>query len=151
VSALFTRVLAAKRKRLLGDSPVFEPYEAAFAPNLAELESRIACRLPASLRAWLLQAGYGDLNEELSLRAEWFSVLDRGPLKGHILFAQDILGNFYSFSPANGEIHYVCRSAPEYAFMAPDFGVFLEELESRSFDLKKWIGSLEVSPYAWDA
>ena len=151
MSTLFTRVLSAKRRRVLGSKPIFEPYEPASQSALSAIESRIACELPASLRAWLLQAGFGDLNEELSFRPEWFSPIDRGPLKGNAIFAQDILGNYYSFSPTNGEIHYVCRSAPEFARIATDFCAFLEELESRSFQLEQWVKGLEASPYEWGA
>ena len=109
----------------------------------------MGCQLPESLRSWLLLAGYGDINQELSLREEWFSVVDRGQLKGHVFFAQDILGNLYSFSPVDGGIHYVCRSSPEYAFMAENFSVFLEQLERRSFKLEEWTNGLGVIEYEW--
>ena len=147
MSALFTRVLGAKRKRLFDQRPMFEPYRSTVAADLERIENRLGCGLPNPLRAWLLHAGYGDLNDELSLREEWFSVVDRGPLKGHVIFGQDILGNFYCFSPANGEVHYLCRSAHEYATMARDFVAFLEELERRSFKLAEWADSLKVFPY----
>ena len=149
MSALFLRILDAKRKRLLGKKRIFEPHRVVAESELAILEDRIGCALPNSLRSWLLEAGYGDLNEELSFREEWFSVVDRGQLKGHVFFAQDIPGNFYSFSPANGEVHYVCRSSVEYAFMAQDFHAFLEELERREFQLEKWIAGLCATAYEW--
>jgi hypothetical protein len=147
MSALFMRVIGAGRKRLFGQRPIFEPYRRAVASDLERIESRLGCSLPHPLRAWLLHAGYGDLNEEMSLREEWFRVVDRGQLKGHVIFGQDILGNFYCFSPANGEVHFVCRSAHEYALMASDFGAFLEELERRSFKLVEWTDGLKVASY----
>ena len=64
------------------------------------------------LRNWLLMAGYGDISDVLSFRKEWFRVTDRGALNGRIGFAQDDLGNFYSFFPIDGAIHFICRSAP---------------------------------------
>jgi hypothetical protein len=150
VIALFERILAAKRKRLLlGPKPMFEAYRAASASHLSDVEKRIGCPLPDALRSWLLRAGYGDINEELSFREEWFSVIDRGQLTGHVVFAQDILGNSYSFSPRTGEVHYVCGSAPEYAFMTKDFRAFLEELERRSFKLVEWAVGLPMSTYEW--
>jgi hypothetical protein len=76
--ALFNRVLDAKSKRLFGHKFIFEPYLATSASALANVEDRIGCPIPDSLRSWLLQAGYGDINEELSFRDEWFRVVDRG-------------------------------------------------------------------------
>jgi SMI1 / KNR4 family (SUKH-1) len=141
------RILAARRRRLLGWRPVFERYEAVSESDLADLENRIGCALPASLRAWLLRAGYGDFNDELSLRRVWFTVIDQGELKGHLVFAQDDLGNFYSFDPAGGGVHYLCRSAPEYACMASDFCAFLKELERRAFELQPWVQGLAVKAH----
>jgi hypothetical protein len=142
---LVERILAARR--LLGWRPMFEPYEAVSESDLADLETRIGGTLPASLWVWLLRAGYGDFNDEFSLRRVWFNVIDRGELKGHLVFAQDDLGNFYSFDPAGGGVYYLCRSVPEYAYMAKDFCAFLEELERRSFELQPWVESLAAKAY----
>lgn len=144
---LVERILAVRRRRLLGWRPVSEPHEAVSESDLADLENRIGCALPASLRVWLLRAGYGDFNDEFSLRGVWFTVIDQGELKGHLVFAQDDLGNFYSFGPAGGGVHYLCRSAPEYAYMASDFCAFLEELERRAFELQPWVEGLAVKAY----
>jgi hypothetical protein len=144
---LFARILDAKRKRFFGSKPVFKPYKPA--TDIADVEAKIGVSLPAALRSWLVTAGYGDINEVLSFRSDWFNVLDRGELKGHVVFAQDILGSFYSFAAADGTIHFICRSAPEYAFLSKHFVAFLEELEQRSFQLVEWTDGLAAQPYTW--
>ncbi len=144
---LFSRVLSARRKRLFGSKPIFEAYKPA--TDLAEVETQLRTALPPGLRAWLAAAGYGDINEVLSFRKEWFHVIDRGELKGHAMFAQDILGNHYSFAPSDGAIHFVSRSAPEYAFLAKDFESFLGELERRDFQLQEWTDGLKPQRYDW--
>jgi hypothetical protein len=146
---LSTRILSARRKRLFRSTPLFEPHHSASESDLAQLEHELGCHLPASLRTWLLAAGFGDINDHLSFRREWFSSIDRGELEGHVIFAQDDLGNFYSFSPTDGAVHYISRSAPEFALMATNFSTFLQELESRQFELQAWAEDLNVSPYHW--
>jgi hypothetical protein len=144
---LFARILDARRKVFLGTKPMFEPHTPA--TDILDVEAKVGTSLPEGLSAWLSAAGYGDINEVLSFRSEWFSVIERGELTGHVIFAQDILGNFYSFSPVNGAIHFICRSAPEYAFLAKHFGAFLEELERRDFQLEALTDSLDAQHYGW--
>jgi hypothetical protein len=149
MNPLVARITSAKRKRLFGPKPIFEPYQPASVNDPADIERRLSCPLPAGLRNWLLEAGYGDFNEVLALRSESFRPVEAGQLKGHVLFAEDILGNFYCFAPGGGGIHFICRSAPEYAFMANDFTSFLEELERRAFQLERWVDGLPLVPYDW--
>ncbi|MCR5886111.1 SMI1/KNR4 family protein [Rhizobacter sp. J219] len=151
MQTLTNRILSAKRKRLFGSKPMFEPYAAVSEQDIANVEQEVKCTLPSDLKTWLLQAGYGDFNEEFSLRKEWFKTIDRGQLKGHVFFAQDDLGNFYSFSPENGSIHYVSRSSPKFSLVAPDFGAFLEEFERQNFRLQAWVESAKALPYNWSA
>ena len=80
MQALVNRILSAKRKGLFGSKSVFEPYAPVFGQDIANLEHEMKCALPTSLKTWLLQAGSGDFNEELSLRKEWFKTIDRGEL-----------------------------------------------------------------------
>lgn len=89
MDVLVERIVAAKVKRLLGSKPVFRRYKLATTPELAAVERSLGCTLPGSLKDWPLNAGYGDFNEELSLREAWFSVIDRGELQGHVQFGQD--------------------------------------------------------------
>lgn len=113
------------------------------------MEERLGHLLPESLRSFLLVAGYGDLNDVLSFREEWFTVIDGGQLAGHVIFAQDDGGNFYAFGPTDGRVHFVCRSFPEYAPMSPGFNEFLRELERHSFELETWTNSLDCLTYHW--
>jgi hypothetical protein len=148
MEALFARILNARHKRFFGSKPVFERYKPA--TDIANVEARIGVSLPDALKTWLGAAGYGDINEVLSFRSEWFNVIERGELKGHVVFAQDILGNSYSFAPADGTIHFICRSAPEYAFVSKHFSAFLEELEQRNSQLEAWTDGLAAQRYEGD-
>jgi hypothetical protein len=56
-----------------------------------------------------------------------------------------------SFSPGDGAVHFICRSAPEFAVMATHFGGFLAEFERRDFRLQEWTDSLNAQPYDWGA
>ena len=94
-------------------------------------------------------SGYGDLSEVLSFRSEWFSVVDRGQLEGHVIFAQDILGNFYTFSPVNEAIHFINRSDPEFAFMEADFQSFMQIFKEKNYQIERWADSLERHEYNW--
>ena len=143
------RLLSGKRKCLFGYKPLFEPYRVVSKDDLSGLERKLHARLPAALRSWLLLVGYGDIAEELSFRAEWFKHVDSGVLKGNVLFAQDALGNFYSFDPGKESIHFFSRSEPEYAMLAPNFRVFMEEVERRGFHVLEWVESLPALPYDW--
>lgn len=144
-----SRVLAGRRKRLAGSSPLYESYRRIADSDLNALEERLGHLLPDGLRSFLLVAGYGDLNEVLSFREEWFTVIDSGELAGHVIFAQDDSGNFYAFGPTDERIHFVCRSSPEYAAMAAGFYEFLRDLERHSFELETWTNRLDYLPYHW--
>ncbi len=82
--------------------------------------------------------GYGDIDEDLSFRAEWFKDVDRGEAKGAAMYAQDTLGNFYAYAPGDERIILFSRSSPEYAILAPSFRAFMEELERRDFKEMDW-------------
>jgi len=144
-----TRILTAKHKRLLLSKPVFKLYESVSITELTDIEKRLNIYFPPALRAWYLRAGFGDIDDVLSFRKEWLSVIDRGALKDHVIFAQDDLGNFFSFSPEDGQIHYLCCSTPEYGLIASDFAAFLDEFVSRSYQLEGWVGSINTTHYDW--
>jgi hypothetical protein len=144
-----TRVSSASRKKLFGSRPIFKAHEPEAGIDLALLEEKLGFRFPTDLKVWLETLGFGDLDDELAIRAEWLNVLDRGELKGHVVFGQDGLGNFYSFGPDTGDIHFICRSAPEYAPVARSFREFIIELEQRDFRIYEWIDALSVESYDW--
>jgi len=148
---LAERLLASTRREWFRSKPVFEPYKPITEASLSELEHELNAKLPEDLKGWLVLVGYGDVNEDLSFRREWFKTVEQGVLAGAVIFAQDILGNFYTYLPSNGRIVFFSRSAPEYACVSPSFRAFMEELESRSYKILEWVESLPASPYNWDA
>lgn len=105
--------------------------------------------LPDDLREWLLQVGYGDLDDDLSFRAQWFAAIRTGQLKGGAIFAQDGLGNFYAFDASERHIYYLSRSEPVYAKISASFTEFLEELIRRDYKLEDWVDELETRAYDW--
>ncbi|WP_194792882.1 SMI1/KNR4 family protein [Caenimonas koreensis] len=145
------RLLEHRRAGWIGSRPLFKQYAQASGPELAEVESRLGISLPASLVSWLATVGFGDIDEDLSFRAEWFSVVEQGELKSAVLFAQDTLGNFYGYLPVNERIVFFSRSEPGYAFLAQNFREFLEELERRDWRVMNWVESIQLRPYRWAA
>ena len=146
---LADRILSRTRKGWLRSRPLFEPHRAVSESDLAQVEAKVK-ELPSDLEAWLLAVGYGDIDGDLSFRAEWFNEVDRGDAKGAVIFAQDILGNFYAYAPER-EIIFFSRSTPEYAILAPSFREFMEELERRDFKVMDWVESIVLLPYHWGA
>jgi hypothetical protein len=143
------KIMRAQRRSFFRSRPVFDRFSDVTDEELCELETRIKCKLPASLRQWLLIAGYGDINESLSFRENWFQMIDRGQLEGSIIFAQDILGSFYAFNPHNEEIFYISRSHHAYASVASNFLSFMQELITRDYQIEQWMDSLDFEKYDW--
>jgi hypothetical protein len=119
--------------------------------DLSRAQSSAGVELPPELKEFLARAGFGDIAQELSFRAEWFSPVESGGLKGAALFAQDVLGNFYGFVPGDGRIVFFSRSEPGYAVVAEGFDQFVEELERRDYKLVEWVRELSLQPYAWQS
>jgi hypothetical protein len=143
------RLLERQRKGWLRSRPLFQPYAHASGPEIAKVEGKVGAPLPASLAAWLATVGFGDIDEDLSFRAEWFSVVEQGELKGVVFFAQDTLGNFYGYHPVDERIVFFSRSEPGHAVLAQSFREFLEELERRDWKIMDWVGSIPLLPYEW--
>ena len=146
--ALLKIVLAASRKGVFRSRPVFKPHRKTLPSELLALEQKLGIPLPAELRDWLLAAGYGDIDEVLSFREDWFNALSSGPLEGGVVFAQDDLGNFYAFD-ARGRIYFLDRSEPVFGMLASDFSSFLKELIDRDYKLGDWTDTLETQPCTW--
>lgn len=146
--AFVDRILSASRKGIFGSKPIFEAYKVAGDIGVAAIERDIGVSLPESLKNWLTKAGFCDL-DEIAFRREFFRVVDRGALIGHVIFAEDIGGNFYAFDPHGGNIFFISRSSPEYAFIADDFPSFMEGLASHDFRLQAWTDGLQALPYDW--
>lgn len=145
--ALANRTLSKNRKNWLRSRPVFHTFKPVDLQELERVETKVGARLPEDLRAWLQAVGYGDVDEVLSFRYDWFHTIDQGHRKGAVIFAQDELGNFYAFTSEDGAIHFFARSSPEYVTVAPTFQAFMEELERRDFKLLQWMDSLALIPY----
>jgi hypothetical protein len=141
-------VLAASRKGLLRRKPVFKSYATTSSGELSEVEEKISIPLPNDLRNWLLALGYGDIDEELSFRREWFAGIESGQLNGGARFAQDILGNFYAFD-SSGRVFYLSRSQSVFAAMSKGFMEFIDELIRRDYKLVDWVNTLETQRYEW--
>ncbi|MHA6890441.1 hypothetical protein [Ralstonia pseudosolanacearum] len=97
INTLAGIVLSARRKGFFRQNPIFKLHRKTSSIELFALEKKIGMQIHGDLRDWLLAVGYGDIDEEISFREEWFSSIETGQLKGSTRFAQDILGNFYSF------------------------------------------------------
>jgi len=151
MKALAERVLSKTRKSWLRTRPVFRPFKPVDLAELERVEGKTGARLSEDLRAWLLAVGYGDVDDVLSFRYDWFHTIGQGNRKGAVSFAQDQLGNFYAFTPDDGSILHFARSSPEYITVAPTFRAFMEELERRDFKLNEWMDSLAMLPYDRDA
>ena len=151
METLVSTILAAKRKRLFGSRPIFEQYEADSTIDFDALERDHGFSFPGDLRFWLERCGFGDLDQQFSIRADWIEVIDRGQLKGHVKFAQDDLGNFYSFEDGSGHIHFISRSTPEFASVSDSFEQLLEVLVGMDFNIETLVESLSLQPYTWDA
>jgi hypothetical protein len=139
------RVLSRSRKRWFRSKPLFEHHKPVSATDLVRIEEKVNAALPEDLKAWLLAVGYGDIDEDLSFRSEWFQQVEQGELKGAVLFAQDSLGNFYAYMPKDERIIFFSQS--EYAILALGFRAFMEELEHRDFKVLEWVESVSAIPY----
>jgi hypothetical protein len=148
---LIPRILSGTRTHWLKKRPLFEAYKSVAPSEIERIEKKVEAALPEDLRVWLLSVGYGDVDETLSFRYDWFSQVRQGHLRGAMIFAQDDLGNFYSYSKNGSNIIFFSRSSHEYAAVAPSFQAFMEELERRHFKLGEWIDSLQCLPYDRDA
>jgi hypothetical protein len=145
------RMLKARRRSWIRSRPVFEPYAPVTLWDLGRVQASVGAALPAELREFLVAVGFGDVGEELSFRAEWFRPVESGELKGAVLFAQDISGNFYAYVPNDGRIVFFSRSEPGCAIVAANFREFVEELEHRGYKLLEWVSQVSLEPYAWQS
>lgn len=148
LESLAKTVLSASRKGFLRSKSVFKPHAATSTRELSELAEEIGIPLPNDLQVWLLAVGYGDIDEELSFRREWFARIESGQLKGGARFAQDILGNFYAFN-SDERIIFLSRSQSAYAVMSKGFLEFIDELVRRDYKLIDWVNTLETQWYDW--
>ena len=142
---LIDTVLTDKRKRFLIKKPIYQTSSRVNEMDLFRIAKKLDCKLSVGLSKWLLTAGYGDIEQSLSFREDWFCLLENGPLQGKVAFAQDNKENTYAYDPKDGAIYFVGQGG--YARMTDDFNQFLEELVKRKYDLAGWRDSLQLQHY----
>jgi len=138
-------ILTAKRRRFLSSRPVFVRFAPASEAELFRIATEMKFKFALGIAQWLRIAGYGDIDETLSFREEFFSVIDAGRLAGHVFFARDSAGNRYAFNPADESIHYVCFPDQASARIADDFHTFLQELVRRDYKLAEWMSNISTT------
>jgi hypothetical protein len=141
----------ATRSALFGRKPLWRQYAATTAQELSLVGQRLQLAIPDDLVKLLLYLGFGDVNEELSFRKEWLTKVQGGPLAGHLIFAQDDRGNFYSADPHSEAIYFLSRSEFGYCCLATCFSEFLEQAAARNFEVVQWAESQPLVAYAGEA
>ena len=109
---------------------------------------RMHTALPEELVAFLLEFGFGDINDELSFRRDWVTRVESGPLTGHVVFGQDELGNFYTVDPSSKAVHCMSRSEPGYCYLASSFNKFMREVAIHGFKVMEWVEAQPLLPHA---
>lgn len=139
-------ILSAKRRSFLTAKSIFHYHAPATEMDLFMTARRLDCKLVVDLCQWLRAAGYGEINEMLIFRDEYFSTITQGALTGFVTFAHDEVGNAYAFKPNDGGIYFSSMHESAYARMADDFHSFLQELIHRDYNLAEWRESLQLTP-----
>lgn len=137
-------ILSAKRRSFLSSKPIFHHFAPATEMDLFMTARRLDCKLMVGLCQWLRAAGYGDINESLIFRPEYFSAITHGALAGCVTFAHDEVGNAYAFKPNEGSIYFVSHYENAYAPMADSFLQFFQELIKRDYNLAQWRENLKM-------
>jgi len=137
-------VLSAKRKSFLSSKPIFHYLAPATEMDLFMTARRLDCKLTVGLCQWLRAAGYGEINDTLIFRPEYFAIITHGALSGYVTFAHDDAGNAYAFKPKEGAIYFISVHECAYARMSDDFLHFMQELIRREYNLAAWRESLTM-------
>lgn len=145
---LTERLLRTTKKKLFSAKPAYVSRGLASEEELSNFEAEHNIQFPADPRYWLLKAGFGEFRDEILIDSCWFNVVEGGDAKGHFIFAQDGLGNFYSFPAEDKSIYFLSRKTPEWFRLADTFERFLEDLEERDFEICDWTMTLPLEPCA---
>lgn len=140
-------VLSAKRKRFLRNQPIYQTSARASEMGLYKVAKKLQCKLTLGLSKWLLEAGYGDIENNLSFREDWFCLLNRSPLPSLVAFAHDDQDNLYAYDPKKDTIYFIAADNSGYARLADDFCTFLNELIKRDYDLPTWRDSFTLEKF----
>ena len=144
---VFAQLRSAQRKGFFRTLPMWKPYQAVGSSDIDALTTALGGSLPDELAQFLKTFGYGDINDELSFRKDWLFPIDRGQLEGHLAFAQDERGNYYTIDRSSGVVHYLERFEPGYCTLAGSFAAFLREAAMRNFEVVAWAESQALTPY----
>lgn len=140
-------ILFGKRKRFLRSQPIYQTSARVSEMDLFRVARKLDCRLTIGLSKWLLSAGYGDIENTLSFREDWFCLIGHGPLSGDVAFAHDNLDNLYAYDPKDGVIYFISSNDSGYARIADDFCSFLQGLVQRDYNLAAWRDSLTLQHF----
>jgi hypothetical protein len=151
MSAPLHSLQVATRPSWLGRRPVWRPHASTSLEELRQVGLRLQIAIPQDLVQLLLELGFGDIHEELSFRKEWLTKVQTGPLVGHLIFAQDERGSFYTADPESGAIHFLSRSEFGYCRLASHFTHFLEQAAAHEFKVMAWAEAQPLVPYAGEA
>jgi hypothetical protein len=138
-------ILAARRKRFLFSRPVFKKNSEVSEAELFHLATRLDFIFIIDLSKWLLQAGYGEIDEALVFHENKFSKIDWEPLQGFVTFAASSSGHQIAFNPEDGSIYSIFAPRHEFARIADDFPSFLQDLVRHDYKLKEWMDILLFS------
>jgi hypothetical protein len=147
----FLSLRSATQKTLFGRKPMWRKHASTSAEEMRQVGVKLQLELPNELVQFLVEFGFGDIDDELSFRKEWLRKLEVSPLAGHLMFGQDERGNFYTADPQMGAIHFMSRSEPGYCRLASNFGEFLEEAAARGFKMAEWAEAQPLVPYPSEA
>lgn len=140
-------VLSAKRKRFLSRKPIYQTSARASEMGLFRIARQLDCKLTLGLSKWLLEAGYGDIENSLSFREDWFCLVSHPPLPSLVAFAHDDADNIYAYDPKDDTIYFIAADNGGYARLSDDFQKFLEELIRRDYKVAEWRDSLQLDAF----
>jgi hypothetical protein len=141
----------ATRRTWLGRRPVWQRHQSTSVEELSRVGQGLQLAIPEDLVQFLVELGFGDINDELSFRKEWLTTVQTGPLVGQLIFAQDDRGDFYTADPESGAIHFLSRSEFGYCRLASSFSQFLEQAAAQDFKVVEWAEAQPLVLYAGEA
>ncbi|HET7864753.1 MAG TPA: hypothetical protein VFL86_10155, partial [Burkholderiaceae bacterium] len=72
------RIRTKRRERWFRSRPLFRQFKPVGLADIERVEGKIGVSLPDDLKVWLLSVGYGDVDDTLSFRHDWFHAIDQG-------------------------------------------------------------------------
>jgi len=135
-------ILSAKRRRFLFNRPVYKLHQSTSEAELFRMATSFNFKFTLGLSKWLRLAGYGDIDDALIFREEYFSKIDGGPLGSLVSFARDSAGNLFAFSEIDGIIYFIHQADLTKIRLSDSFASFFQEFIRRDFQLTDWISEI---------